>query len=210
MPKLVISRTALPKANKVVKSKTVKSDTISGFMAEVTRLGSDPTVILTLGVVAFLALNHEAESATSFLSKLVKWLVDNPTTASLGKWLQSHMQQLVGAMVLGITALMVSPQNKRGVYTGLAAGAGFVIPESHAWQYIVQAGALVLWMRARRPDVRVMVLAITVGLYVGGLLIKQQPTSVTNRSHEPQAGSGGHSQSQQQHSSGGSGGRGGG
>lgn len=148
-----------------------KSDTLSGLVEEVTRLLSDPIVLVTLIGITVLVTTHAEKPAESWITQIIAAATTHHPT--LGKWLTEHTKQFVGMIVYGITAAMISPSRKRGTYLCLALVGGYVIPESSAWQYVGQSFAAVLWMKARRKDVKTLVIVLVVAAYFAGYLIKK-------------------------------------
>jgi hypothetical protein len=158
-------------ARRAPRSARERMDTISATFSTIMSELSSPALLLAMVGVSWLCLTHKANPALSVVTKVTDWLSNNTATAEIGKFLGNHKSQTLGAICYSLTTMVTAPRNKMGMWLIIGAAAAFLIPESSSYQYIVQCLAFAMYMKARRQDVKMLIILGVGALYVFGYLL---------------------------------------
>ncbi|AGW51776.1 hypothetical protein AACV_gp2 [Anopheline-associated C virus] len=168
-PKKVISPLRHKKSAVVQKRKKVE-DTVSATVNTIVQDLGNPNFLLAAGICAFLAMTHTQDPASSLVNRMAEHLKSSEGSEKIGQFIASHLLQTVGAICFTITTLLCAPKDKTGTWIVVGLAFAFLVPEKSAYQYAVQCIALSVYLRAKRKDVRAMIIVAACVSYVLGFV----------------------------------------
>ncbi|UXD80036.1 putative envelope protein [Linepithema humile C virus 1] len=154
-----------------VRKNNAKRDTLSATVDTIVKELTSPTLLVALLAIAFLASNYSGNASDNVLVNFIKALSKNEVTKGIGTFLNAHIIQVFGAVCYTIIAVVCAPSTKTGLWVLTGVVIAFIVPESSVWQYVAQCILFSVYIKARRQDVRFMLIAIGVGLYFFGYLV---------------------------------------
>jgi len=159
------------------KAMATATDSLTALTNTLSREVANPAMVMAVVLCALLAITHAADPASSMVTKLADWLVANPATKVIGEFVKARITATVGAICYTVTVMMVAPMRMRGQWLAIGIAFAYLVPESSVYQYVYQCLLMAIYLRARRPDVRTIIIVAGLALYVLGVLTTGTPAS---------------------------------
>lgn len=147
-------------------------DVISAVMSTASSAISTPEGLMALVFCAVTLATAWTNPGKGVLDLASQALANstNPTLSGIGQYLHRHQNQTISAAVHTAAAAAFAP---RPIVFPAVVGctlAAFLLPAQNLTTIALTTALFTLFLRARRPDVRVLLAVVTVGLFIYGWL----------------------------------------